>query len=389
MYRAGQPNPPPKMLNKHGLHVRWPRPWIFIIGIILILLTFIIAGMEIGNTITDLYRATAFGACVPNVCFIRFTIFVCCLMIILCAALITYDVFVFVDPTRCFILSCNNAGILTSSGTTFTGWPVTITWPSYFTTDMNLKLIFMSIQLFCSVLYILFVLLYILTYIIYRYIKLQQQQVPYNVNRNVFTSYDTNRVSEKPVNRSVSAYPMNRAVSRNSNYPPQSYSHSMPNNKVTVYKLDGQPDTSSQRHFPQETSAPRPLTRAVSRSSNHVPQSYSHVNPNQKITVYTIEGQLGTTPRRHNPSETHQSGRGTMTPTRSKQKTFIRPRASSVDDGRLCTRCKREPRMVCATHYERQNYFSNLCLGCNDELSHENRKAPPYVPSKYNRHWVP
>jgi len=48
-------------LNKYGLHLRWPRIWIIILGIILIFLCFCIAGMEIGNTVFDLRRGTTFG----------------------------------------------------------------------------------------------------------------------------------------------------------------------------------------------------------------------------------------------------------------------------------------------------------------------------------------
>ena len=47
--------------NKHGLHLLWPRIWIIILGIILIFLCFCIAGMEVGHTISDLRRSTAFG----------------------------------------------------------------------------------------------------------------------------------------------------------------------------------------------------------------------------------------------------------------------------------------------------------------------------------------
>ena len=47
--------------NKYGLHLRWPRLWIVLLGIILIFLCFSVAGMEIGNTIFDLRRGTTFG----------------------------------------------------------------------------------------------------------------------------------------------------------------------------------------------------------------------------------------------------------------------------------------------------------------------------------------
>jgi hypothetical protein len=50
-----------KTFNKYGLHLRWPRIWIIIIGLILIFLCLTIAGMEIGHTVFDVYRSTAFG----------------------------------------------------------------------------------------------------------------------------------------------------------------------------------------------------------------------------------------------------------------------------------------------------------------------------------------
>ena len=49
------------IFNKHGLPVRWPRVWIIIIGLVLVFLTFAIAGMETGHTIYDVFRSTAFG----------------------------------------------------------------------------------------------------------------------------------------------------------------------------------------------------------------------------------------------------------------------------------------------------------------------------------------
>jgi hypothetical protein len=47
--------------NKYGLHLRWPQIWIIILGSILIFLCLAIAGMEIGHTVFDFRRSTAFG----------------------------------------------------------------------------------------------------------------------------------------------------------------------------------------------------------------------------------------------------------------------------------------------------------------------------------------
>jgi hypothetical protein len=260
----------------------------------------------------------------------------CVVMIFLCLVVITYDIFVLVDPTRCFFLSCSYATIDTSSGTV-TGWPLAITWPTAFQTKMNTKRLFQSLQLLCAILYIFFAALYIVTFAIYRHIR-SLQQAPYHVSRSVYPSYDTGRVSEKRVTRGPSPV--------------------------------------------------RPATRTLSRNSNYVSSPYTHLSPNHKVTVYTIEGKPDTFARRYVPGNSSPSARATMTPRRSKAKTFVRPRANSADELRLCSRCNREPKMVLETHYERQNYFSHLCLNCNKELSEEHQKTPHPLPHD-NRHWIP
>lgn len=63
--------------NKYGLHLRWPRIWIIILGLILLFLCFCIAGMEVGHTIFDVYRSTAFGG------FILFIPLVICAIVVL------------------------------------------------------------------------------------------------------------------------------------------------------------------------------------------------------------------------------------------------------------------------------------------------------------------
>ncbi|CAF1292124.1 unnamed protein product [Adineta ricciae] len=342
------------IFNKHGLPVRWPRVWVIIIGLVLVFLTFAIAGMETGHTIYDVFRSTAFGgyivffplllcaifvlitACIPKLVLLRVTVVLCCIMIFLCIVVIVYDVFVIVDPTRCFFLSCSYATITTGS-VSVSGWPVSITWPDYFTTNMNFKRLFQSLQLLCASLYILFAVLYIVTYYIHRHVKLQQH-APYNVSRSVYPSHETNRAPERRT----------------------------------------QPVASS----------PRPGTRTISRMSNHVSQPYTHLGHNHKVTVYTIEGPPEHLLNRYHTRAPSVSTRRTVTPTRSKGKTFVRPRASSVDEGRLCARCNREPRVVLSTHYERENYFSHLCVNCNNELSNEHQKAPHQL-SRNSRHWIP
>ena len=49
------------IINKYALNVHWPRIWIIVLGIILLFLCLCIAGMEVGHTLFDLRRSTAFG----------------------------------------------------------------------------------------------------------------------------------------------------------------------------------------------------------------------------------------------------------------------------------------------------------------------------------------
>ena len=59
---------------------------------------------------------------------------------------------------------------------------------------MNAKRIFQSIQLLCAGLFILFAALYLLTYYIYRHIKLGRETI-YNADVRRFTKDEINRVS--------------------------------------------------------------------------------------------------------------------------------------------------------------------------------------------------
>ena len=89
--------------------------------------------------------------------------------------LIAYDILVLVDPTRCFFLNCNAATVNASNSTTIvivSGWPISIVWPNSFLTTMIAKRIFQSIQILCTVLFMLFCILYIATYFIYQRMSL-------------------------------------------------------------------------------------------------------------------------------------------------------------------------------------------------------------------------
>jgi hypothetical protein len=91
-------------MNKHGLNLKWPRLWIIILGIILIILCFCIAGMEVGHTISDLYRSTAFGG------FIVFLPFIICAILILITG----------ESSRAFLMNINKRKNVFSFQTTFT-----------------------------------------------------------------------------------------------------------------------------------------------------------------------------------------------------------------------------------------------------------------------------
>jgi hypothetical protein len=249
-------------------------------------------------------------------------------MIILCMALIAYDILVLIDPTRCFFLSCNNAEVYQSnstSNTTITGWPLYITWPDYFQTNMNAKRIFQSIQIICAGLFILFSSLYLLTYFIYRHIKLHQQTT-YNADRRTFTTYDTNTTS------------------------PTKYS----NNASQPY-------------------------------SNNVSQSYRTYNPHQKITTYTVEGQPYTSTQYRSSPQPPPPQPITTTVIPRKPKNYVRARSNSVSYDRICTRCHKEPRMILATNYERENLYPHLCITCNNDLNYLRRL--PGAQSRSSRVW--
>jgi hypothetical protein len=49
------------MFNKYGFNGKWPRAWVLVIGIFLAFFTFAIAGMEVGHTVYEPFRSTAFG----------------------------------------------------------------------------------------------------------------------------------------------------------------------------------------------------------------------------------------------------------------------------------------------------------------------------------------
>jgi len=237
---------------------------------------------------------------------------------ILCLVLIAYDIVVLVDPTRCLFLNCNYATVNVSNSTfsyTVTGWPIYISWPSYFQTNMNAKRIFQSIQILLAVLFILFCSLYILTYFIYRRINLDQK---------------------------------------------------------SPYSTFGTPITPTRREFSKERS---------SHSIQLSQQPYSLTHP---VTTYIIEGHLS--------ASTKDSSAGLIiketSPRKIKKKSVVRPRASSVNYDRVCTRCMKEPRMVLTSNYERQNYFSHLCVNCNNELLSYRRK-PAYTSTLNSRLWKP
>lgn len=112
-------------------------------------------------------------------------------MIFLCIGLIIYDIFVLIDPTRCFILNCSNANVVYFENSTaqisVTGWPLSIVWPSYFRNAMNTKRFFQSVQLCSAYLFILCCSIYILTYFNYRHFDLHRPSI-YESSKKTTTS---------------------------------------------------------------------------------------------------------------------------------------------------------------------------------------------------------
>lgn len=242
-------------------------------------------------------------------------------MIILCMALIAYDILVVIDPTRCFFLDCSAAIVNISNATlsniTVTGWPIYVSWPSYFQTAMNAKRVFQGIQISLGALYILLAALYILTYVIYRTANLYHK---------------------------------------------------------TVYK----PET------PRAATYNR-LATPRKHSNNVFPQQNSH----GQVTMYMITGEITSSAKQHSTPVVFSAKipRTVNTPRpKSKPKSAPRPRASSVNYDRICTRCMREPRMVLITNFERENYFSHLCASCNNEMTTYRRKGTG-VASSSNQKW--
>ena len=258
-------------------------------------------------------------------------------MILLLAVLIAYDTLVVIDPTQCFFFSCKDAQVVVSNATAntiVTGWPLYITWPSYFQTAMNAKRIFQSIQGVCAFLYINFASLYVLTYYIYRHIYLAQR----HADHRVASSHETRRASSpKYTSRSV---------------PPSTQYH--PNQRITVYHIEGQPNRST--NYMQPSPAP---SKATTPAPIYVPPS----NPPRVSSA---------SPRK----------------SRARTRSTSRARSSSEHYDRLCTRCNKENRMLLTTAYERQNYFTYLCSNCNYELAAFRRKAPTTA-SKNSRIWIP
>ncbi|UJR09106.1 hypothetical protein I4U23_013353 [Adineta vaga] len=203
-----------QIFNKYGWHLQWPRVWITFLGIILFCLGLNIIGMEIGHTVFDSYRSTAFAgfivfiplmictififitACLPKLLLLRIATILCLCMIFLCTLLIIYDVFVLIDPSRCFFLNCANANVNYLENSTFhislTGWPLTIMWPDNFRNSMNTKRFFQSVQLFSACLSILCCSVYISIYFIYRHLNLHRSLIyesPKLTTTSIYTPY--------------------------------------------------------------------------------------------------------------------------------------------------------------------------------------------------------
>ena len=179
-------------------------------------------------------------------------------MIILLLLLIAYDILVLIDPTRCFFFDCNSAPVYQSNSTantSITGWPIYISWPSYFQINMNAKRIFQGVQLLCAASYILFAALYMLTYFIYRHIKLDQQTV-YETDRPIQSNDEVYRATPtKYISTASPAFP--------------DYN---PNRKVTTYMIEGRPETSLQYKYSPASPVTPVIINATPRKTK--PKAY-------------------------------------------------------------------------------------------------------------------
>ncbi|CAF0909332.1 unnamed protein product [Adineta ricciae] len=195
------------IFNNYGWHLQWPCIWMASLGAILLCLSFNILGMEIGHTIIDARRSTAFGGfiifvpltinsicvlitvCLPKLFWRRITLISCFCMILLCIGLIAYDILVLIDPTRCFLISCPYDESLTA-------------WPDFLRTS---KRFLESVQLVCACLYILCCSLYILAYFTYRH---------FNLHRSI--TYESSDVSTTSIYAPYS-YPYCKQLATDSN----------------------------------------------------------------------------------------------------------------------------------------------------------------------------
>jgi hypothetical protein len=247
--------------------------------------------------------------------------------------LIAYDILVLIDPTRCFFLNCNNAVVSASNSTTnitVTGWPLYITWPQYFQNNMNAKRVFQSIQLLAAALFILCCSLYLLTYYIYRYIRLDQQ-AKYVTEHRILRNHEINRVSSKK----------------------------------TILHDTSRTTLVNQTSF--ESNGLVPI-----KGTSFLSPSFSQVAPDYKVRTYTIDGQRNTS--------------NNLPLTESRSRIFTEPIVFTSENNPLCRRCENKPQMILATAYERENFVPHLCINCNTELANI-RQKPMHERKATIRRW--
>lgn len=233
-------------------------------------------------------------------------------MIFLCMALIAYDILVVIDPTRCFFLDCS-AAIVNISNATLSN--ITVTgWPIYVSWPAYFQTAMNAKRIFQGI-QISLGALYILLAALYIL---------------TYVLYRTANLYHK-----------------------------------TIYSAE----------------TPRPTTynrlATPRKQSNHVSP---HHNSQGQVTTYMITRETTASGKRHLSSGvlSAMAPRNLSTPkpkARPKSQSVPRPRASSVNYDRICTRCMREPRIVLTTNFERENYFSHLCATCNNEMITYRRKG--------------
>lgn len=219
--------------------------------------------------------------------------------------LIVYDIYVLIDPTQCYIFNCNDATVEVSTSTDtyyVSGWPLTVSWPAYFSRNMYVKRVAQATQLLTAALFIIFATLYIVTFVIYRNIRLDEKYV--------FNQFRTIVLAEE---------------------------RKIPTRKKTINSIS---PGSLQNSFLN------PPTKFLSDDQMYVPMRLDNITPDTSITTLN--------PESHKRDIRPKTRRKTMY-------SFDLPANYRL----LCSRCKIKPRKLLSNVYEWTNFLPYLCVECN------------------------